>query len=1053
MDQGLKAADTVADLSQKDNKVTLLASEGHIIRNLYNFCQCTIGAIFSRFDDKHIMTREWRELKGRLNTWEDGFSVMEGELDQLFVKTRNKYLRESTCIILCSLARSLSMYMNSIDAQWSPKEILTDMTEIVITLMPMTKGFLEVLYDNPDSEDCEVEDLMEDINDSIESLYDLVPSTERLFLLHHNQPQEMLSPCLSSGKSVTPEREPVVGVGIYRVKIHNKFPDISDDLAMCLAEVNWERWTRVRNMKPQVPGAPINTPSMTKPEPSTIWIDSGLGLSVQTGDVPMSGHGGISDTRSEVSTISWGTTHQTTSGKARIPRPPVEKLSSEITFDCPICYKHLKGITSEGKWKEHVLKDLQPYSCLFSNCPERNVTFDSKHLWVDHEFLHHRPQKVTMFICRKPCKQKFTERCNMLRHIIDDHLHGAVSESDVEELVDLSKIKVVLERIRCPFCLDQIEETKASIKSHIGTHLDEIALKVLPLDMDESSDISGGSVDADIFDDEGDTRSGILNLNPSTTIYEGPVQCLVAGCKHSTTVFLSELEYRRHALSHQNDKITCPFPHLDPALQTAFPDFGSFMTHLKGKNFHELDKAESLSSCEFCYNGSHFSPQGLYNHLTDCDFSYISQELRTPKYIDRLDQSSNTTAGLLLPQLYARVEEDKGNTSVTVDIIESWRGSSYIGDEGPHLPEEVPWAETKELREKKTISPLKEVRQDRELLESDVGSPEERTKEEQAPIEERQVHQSFQPAFAPIFRNVKNKEKDSSYTPHKSPRLSPHSQSDDFLELSDINNSSTLAHALDVPVLDAESIYHPTCDNLLDRQLVPGLPCSNKGITPPPKEVRQSVEPIIKPVEGPRRCHPQRNSGDFRVSNSPVTVHNSGDLFSAVDNRHDNSQDFRINNLVGTVYNSDGLFGAVENPRRGPPQSSSGDFRVSDGPGIVYSSGGRFGAVENPRRGPPQRNSGDFRVSNSPVTVHNSGGLFGAVENPRRGPPQSSSSDFWVSNISVTVHNTGGLLSSTISSDLGEAYANGLDHTDSCHRLSQKSDNMNLCFCPAEPIP
>ncbi|RPA96314.1 hypothetical protein L873DRAFT_1694561 [Choiromyces venosus 120613-1] len=165
----------------------------------------------------------------------------------------------------------------------------------------------------------------------------------------------MLSACPPSIKPVTPEREPAVGVDIYRTNIHDKFPGISDDLAMCLAEVNWERWTRVRNMKPQVPGAPINTPSMTKPgapiEASTVGKYSGLGSPVQTGDVPIFGHRGISDTRSEVSTTSFVTLHQTTSGKARIPRPPVEKLSSEITFDCPICYKHLKGITSEGKWK------------------------------------------------------------------------------------------------------------------------------------------------------------------------------------------------------------------------------------------------------------------------------------------------------------------------------------------------------------------------------------------------------------------------------------------------------------------------------------------------------------------------------------------------------------------------------------------------------------------------------------------------------------------------------------------------------------------------------
>ncbi|RPA92550.1 hypothetical protein L873DRAFT_184005 [Choiromyces venosus 120613-1] len=67
--------------------------------------------------------------------------------------------------------------------------------------------------------------------------------------------------------------------------------------------------------------------------------------------------------------------------------------------------------------------------------------------------------------------------------------------------------------------------------------------------------------------------------------------------------------------------------------------------------------------------------------------------------------------------------------------------------------------------------------------------------------------------------------------------------------------------------------------------------------------------------------------------------------------------------------------------------------------------------------------------------------------NPHGGPPQTNNGYYRASNGPVTVHNTGGLLTGTLSADLGEAYANGLDHTDSCRKLSQKSDNTSLCFC------
>ncbi|PWW78537.1 hypothetical protein C7212DRAFT_316205 [Tuber magnatum] len=71
--------------------------------------------------------------------------------------------------------------------------------------------------------------------------------------------------------------------------------------------------------------------------------------------------------------------------------------------------------------------------------------------------------------------------------------------------------------------------------------------------------------------------------------------------------------------------------------------------------------------------------------------------------------------------------------------------------------------------------------------------------------------------------------------------------------------------------------------------------------------------------------------------------------------------------------------------------------------------------------------------------------------NPRGGPPQSESGYFRVSKSTVTVHNSGGQLTGSVAIDMGEAYANGSDHTDSCRKMSQKSDNQTLCFCPARP--
>ena len=73
--------------------------------------------------------------------------------------------------------------------------------------------------------------------------------------------------------------------------------------------------------------------------------------------------------------------------------------------------------------------------------------------------------------------------------------------------------------------------------------------------------------------------------------------------------------------------------------------------------------------------------------------------------------------------------------------------------------------------------------------------------------------------------------------------------------------------------------------------------------------------------------------------------------------------------------------------------------------------------------------------------------------NPHGGPPQNKAGYFRITKSTVTIHNSGGQLMGSVSTDLGEAYANGLDHTDQCRKMSRQSENTSLCFCPACPGP
>ncbi|KAF8242807.1 hypothetical protein K440DRAFT_615432 [Wilcoxina mikolae CBS 423.85] len=150
-------------------------------------------------------------------------------------------------------------------------------------------------------------------------------------------------------------------------------------------------------------------------------------------------------------------------------------------------------IYNKFQWKKHVLQDLQPYSCIVEMCIEKEKTYGSRRGWVAHEFLHHRCSSE--WHCIGNCGGSFSERCEFVAHILEDHLKCPNSGINIDEIVDSREQKSTYppsRDINCPFCLERIEETKRTLQKHVGRHFDEIALKTLPqevFDVQKESDI------------------------------------------------------------------------------------------------------------------------------------------------------------------------------------------------------------------------------------------------------------------------------------------------------------------------------------------------------------------------------------------------------------------------------------------------------------------------------------------------------------------------------------------------------------------------------------
>lgn len=220
---------------------------------------------------------------------------------------------------------------------------LVAMLGVVQGLMPEIGSIIEQ-DPNDDPSDFDLPDAIEDITESLDSLFDLVPFIDELYLAIEEAGTGEEGQARVS--TIEPADIPNPGAQFYKIDIRDKFPKVGEQLAETLAEVNWARHRRIREWADnhEIQGA--------QGRPKTTFTDSGLGTSNFTFQCPLpsSQKNPFSDCRSEASVTSFGTTNSTMSGGIRVPKPPVP-LSTGVVFRCCICFSMLKGVDTNILWK------------------------------------------------------------------------------------------------------------------------------------------------------------------------------------------------------------------------------------------------------------------------------------------------------------------------------------------------------------------------------------------------------------------------------------------------------------------------------------------------------------------------------------------------------------------------------------------------------------------------------------------------------------------------------------------------------------------------------
>ncbi|KAH7073644.1 hypothetical protein BKA63DRAFT_37734 [Paraphoma chrysanthemicola] len=174
---------------------------------------------------------------------------------------------------------------------------------------------------------------------------------------------------------------------------------------------------------------------------------------------------------------------------APIRAPSMPKKAQDLEFyECPLCFTII-SIHERYMWKQHVFRDLHPYSCTFPHCTTADRLYESRHEWFQHELGAHR----MAWECVEGCGKVFDTQQSF-----DEHVH--MSHSDlIDVLPALERTSVrgadLAEQVQCLLCAKSM--SLRALQKHMALHQQQLALFALPPSLDETEDDHNDSVDND----------------------------------------------------------------------------------------------------------------------------------------------------------------------------------------------------------------------------------------------------------------------------------------------------------------------------------------------------------------------------------------------------------------------------------------------------------------------------------------------------------------------------------------------------------------------------
>ncbi|KAL8962236.1 MAG: hypothetical protein Q9193_001328 [Seirophora villosa] len=164
-----------------------------------------------------------------------------------------------------------------------------------------------------------------------------------------------------------------------------------------------------------------------------------------------------------------------------IPSPPKESESA-AEFECPYCYTIFSYRTLDPRkrkkdWRQHVLRDLQPYVCTFNGCSQLGTLYERRSDWMRHETQCHRRE----WSCNAKGHDVYPTRDELKTHMERQH-KDSFKADHLEQIVDLLERPANSTRSACPLCCDERygDLDVYHLERHLGRHLQVVASFTLP---------------------------------------------------------------------------------------------------------------------------------------------------------------------------------------------------------------------------------------------------------------------------------------------------------------------------------------------------------------------------------------------------------------------------------------------------------------------------------------------------------------------------------------------------------------------------------------------